>query len=358
MDIRDYPEWEEPAARLVEAGGSILLIGATDTGKTTFCTLLTNAALAAGRRVAVVDGDVGQSEIGPPGCVGMGLPEKPIRALLDIPTSALAFVGAVSPQGHLLEHATAVRAMTDAARAAQPDLLLIDTTGLLRGPAARRLKHAKFSLLAPDYVVALQRDRECEPALTPLKYAERAQVLRLPVPAVIAAKPPALRAQRRAGRFARYFLEAELRLYNFDDVAMTGTWMNAAPSVAPHLLRFASNALGVRVYHAEQCDRHLGLVTNALPAGDQGIGLVQEQFRAQAITITPAGRLRHLLVGLADGNDKLLGLGLIEAIDFRRRQIGLLTPIRAPAAVRLLHFGILRVRPDGAEVGTIRAGDV
>lgn len=358
MNIRDYPEWEAILARLVEAGGTILLIGATDTGKTTFCTLLVNAALAAGRRVAVVDGDVGQSEIGPPGCVGMGLPDAPIRALIDVSPAALAFVGAVSPQGHLLEHVTAVRTMADAALATHPDLLIVDTTGLLRGSAARRLKQAKFTLLTPDHVVALQRARECEPVLAALRYAERVQVHRLPVPAVITAKPPAFRAQRRAGRFARYFQEAELRLYHFDDVAMTGTWMNAGSAVPPHLLRFASNALGVRVYYAEQCDRHLGLVTNALPAGDQGMGLVLEQFRAQAITITPAGRLRHLLTGLSDGNGRLLGLGLVESIDFRRRQIGLVTPIRAPAAVRLLQLGILRLRPDGTEVGTIRPGDV
>jgi polynucleotide 5'-hydroxyl-kinase GRC3/NOL9 len=358
MNIHDYPEWEEALAQIVEAGGTALLVGGTDTGKTTFCALLINAALAAGRQVAVVDGDVGQSEIGPPGCVGMGLPSEPVRSLVDVAPAALAFVGAVSPRAHLLEHAAAVRQMADAARAALPDLLVVDTTGMLQGPAARRLKHAKFALLAPEHVVALQRGRECEPILAPLRHADRVRVHRLPVPAIITVKPSALRAQRRAGRFARYFENAELRLYNFDDVVMTGTWLNTGPPLAPHLLRFASNALGVRVYHAEECDRQISLMTSVLPESEQGIGLVQEQFRAQAITLTPAPRLRHLLTGLADGNGRLLGIGLIESLDLRRRQIGILTPIRAPAAVRLIHFGILRVRPDGTEVGANRPGDV
>jgi|SRR5579872_4825585 len=358
MDLQQYPEWEAAIAQIAEEEGIVLLLGGTDAGKTTFCSLLTNAVLGAGRSVAVLDGDIGQSEIGPPGCVGLGYPAAPLRALSDVPPAALAFVGATAPRGNLLEHAAALRLLADAARAAQPDLLIVDTTGFLQGQSALRLKHAKLALLAPDHVVALQRRHECEPALAPLKYRENVRIHRLPVPRVIVPKSPAFRAQRRAGRFARYFEGAELRHYNFDDVVMTGTWLNSAPPVAPHLLKFLSDALRVRVFYGEECDRHLGLVTNVLPQGESGLALAQEQFRAQAITITPAARLHHLLIGLADGNGKLLGLGLIESVDFRRRQVGVLTPIRAPAAIRLLQFGLLRVKPDGVEIGANRPGDV
>jgi polynucleotide 5'-kinase involved in rRNA processing len=137
-----------------------------------------------------------------------------------------------------------------------------------------------------------------------------------------------------------------------------GTWLGGGAAVAPHLQKFMSNALRLRVFHAEERDRQLGIVTNGPPGGDSGLALIQEQFRAQSITVTPASSLRHLLVGLADHNARLLGLGLIEAIDFRRQEIGILTAIRAHAAVKLIHFGLLRVDATGKELGAIRPGDV
>lgn len=358
MERQHYAEWLKTIDGIAETGGTVLLLGSSDSGKTTFCTLLVNAALAVGKRVAVVDADIGQSEIGPPGCVGMGLPQESIRSPADIAPAALAFVGSTTPRGCLMEHAVATRLMTDAARMFEPHLVVIDTTGYIVGPGGSRLKHAKLSLLSPNHVVALARGRECEEALTPLKFTDRVRVHRLPVPAAISTKTPALRAQRRAGGFARYFLNAEIREYSLDDVALSGTWLNGGPPLTPPLLRFLSRSLGVYVYHAEEHERRICLMTRGLPPREDGMAVVQEQLRVSTLTITPAQRLHHLLTGLADQNGKLLGIGLIEALDFRRRIIGVLTPLRAPSACRLIRFGTLRVKSDGTELGAVRPGEV
>jgi polynucleotide 5'-hydroxyl-kinase GRC3/NOL9 len=358
MDISPYPEWQPAIERLVKDGGKILLLGGTDVGKTTFCTVLANMALAAGKTVAIVDADIGQSEIGPPGCVGMGVPKAPLRSMADVEPSALSFVGATNPRGHLLEHATAVASMVARANAASPDLSIFDTTGFILGPPAVRLKQAKIELVQPDHIVALQRREECEPLLAPLRYSARHQIERLPVPQVITKKSPLYRSQRRAARFARYFHGATVHAYSMDGLALAGTWLRSGRAVAPHLLRFIGNALKLRVYHAEEAGAHLGIVTAGLPAREVDIATVQEQFRTKAITITPAGKLRHLLVGLCDGDGKVLGVGLIEGVHFGRREIEVVSPLRAPGAVKRMQFGILRVKPDGTEVGTNRPGEV
>jgi polynucleotide 5'-hydroxyl-kinase GRC3/NOL9 len=358
MSLQEYPEWSEIIPNLIESGGTILLLGGTDAGKTTFCTLLVNAALAAGRTVSVIDSDIGQSEIGPPSCVGLGSPREPIRSLSDVVPASLVFVGATTPRESLLEHAAAVRFLADTARKEAPGLLIVDTTGYIRGSGARRLKQAKIELLAPDHIVAIQRKTECEPILASVRFNTRIHIHRLPIPKVITIKQPVLRAQRRAFKFARYFDGAEIRHYDFDKVSLLGTWMNGGAPMPPHHLQFLTNSLRTRVFYAELVERHLGMVTQALPADDTGLSVVQEQFRPQEITVTPSSRLRHLLVGLSDGNGKLLGLGLIEAIDLRRRQIGVLTPIRAYVAVKVIQFGLLRLKPDGSEVGTNKPGDV
>jgi polynucleotide 5'-kinase involved in rRNA processing len=270
----------------------------------------------------------------------------------------MAFVGSTSPRGALLELTVGIRRMADLALSHRTDLTLVDTTGYIRPPIGVRLKQAKFSLLQPEHVVALQRRGECEAILAPLAHSERLQVHRLPVPAAIASKTSLVRVQRRASRFARYFENAASRQFRLDEVTLTGTWLNSAPALAPHLTKFIGASLGTRVFHAERREGRLCVVTSGPIIAERGLGAVQEEFRTQELLVTPTPALRHLVVGLADGNDKLLGIGLLEALDFRRLEVGVLSPIRAPSAVRILHFGLLRVKPDGAELGVNRPGTV
>jgi polynucleotide 5'-hydroxyl-kinase GRC3/NOL9 len=358
MRIADYPEWRETIELLAETGGKTLLVGATDAGKTTFCTLLVNAVLQRGERVAVVDADIGQSEIGPPGCVSLGVPDAPVASLSQIPAARIAFVGAISPHYHLLEHVVAVRQICDYAQAERSFLMLVDTTGMVRGAAARRLKQSKISLLQPDHIVAIQRKSECEPLLLPLRFTDSARIFRLPIASVIQKKPSILRMQRRAARFALYFQHAEIRRFNFDDVAMTGTWLNSGAPLPPPQRKTLIGLLGVHVFYAEMSDRHLGVVTNAVPANQDYFGLIQEQFRQQTMTLTPSSKLRHLLIGLADHNGRTIGLGTLESLDFQTRQIGIRTPLRAASAVKVLQFGFIRVKADGTEAGTNLPGEV
>jgi polynucleotide 5'-hydroxyl-kinase GRC3/NOL9 len=358
MDPQPYALWMDAVDTILAAGGRALLIGGVDTGKTTFCTLIANRAVETGKTLAVVDADIGQSEIGPPACVGWSLVDAPVHGLSELAPAGLQFVGSTAPRGSLLEHVTATRLALDSAAATKPHLTLIDTTGYIHGDAARRLKQAKMALLAPNHVVALQRKDECESLLAALRNRDHIWIHRLPVPPVVTRKSPAFRSQRRASRFARAFEGADMRYYSFETVSLTGTWLGGGASVAPHLLKFIANALRLRAFHAEDRDRHLGIITNGPPVGESGLALIQEQFRAQSITVTPAASLRHLLVGLADHNDRMLGLGLIEAVDFRRQELGILTSIRAHAAAKIIHFGLLRLDSSGKELGTIRPGDV
>ena len=123
--------------RLLETGGTVVVVGATDVGKTTFCLAMANACLVRGHKCAVVDADLGQSEIGPPATVGWGLLESPASALSDIECRDLFFVGSTSPAGRLLQTVVAVQRMNAAAAAADPFVTIVDMPGLAVGPAAR-----------------------------------------------------------------------------------------------------------------------------------------------------------------------------------------------------------------------------
>ena len=333
-------------------------MGGTDVGKTTFTRLLANRLVEAGCPPAILDADLGQSEIGPPACVGIAFCDAPVLGLSDLKPLALAFVGSTSPPGYLLEHVAAMRRLADMAEG-RP--LIVDTSGYLRGAGARRLNQIAFDLLSPVHVVALQRRGELEPILAPMRRREGVTVHNVPIAAVIGKKPSAFRAQRRALRFGAYFQEAAPHTYAFDEIAMAGTWFGGGVPVAPHLLKFLNETLGAerKVYHAELCDRELGLMVNQpIPPQSPQLALALQEFRAQSVSVTVAPRLKHLLLGLESANGKLLGLGLLVALDFRRATLGVLTPVRAPAAAKIIHFGGLRLLPNGAEIGKISPGEL
>ncbi|MCS6775729.1 MAG: Clp1/GlmU family protein [Chloroherpetonaceae bacterium] len=357
----DYALWREALEELARAPGTVVLLGDTDTGKTTFTRLLIRYWTEAGYRVGVLDADIGQSEIGPPTCIGLAYTQTPVLALSDLSPHALAFVGSASPRGHTLEYVCALHRLYRQAVREQPGSpLIVDTPGYIHGRGALRLHQACLELLGPCTIVALQRNSELEPVLAPFRHYTGYHIFAPPIPDVLSRKPPAYRAQRRVMRFAAYLQNARMHTYSFDAVACCGLWLGSGTPLAAHQLAFVRQVLApqIRVYYAELCGQQLGLMVGS-PVSPQlpALSIVQKELHAQSFCITTAPQLHHLLIGLESSSGKLLGIGCLEALDFRRRTLGIVTPVRAPAAACILRFGSLRVRPDGTEVGTARLSE-
>ena len=155
-------ERETLISEILSAPGVAMIVGAIDTGKTQFCYDLCMAGLEAGIPTAIVDADVGQSEIGAPGTVGMALVEKHVESLTDIKPRRLYFVGATSPGEHVMECAIGTKKMVDAALGLGAKLVVVDTTGLVGGWLGRKLKTYKTDLIRPDYLVGIEKKHEID----------------------------------------------------------------------------------------------------------------------------------------------------------------------------------------------------
>ncbi len=186
--------------------GAVMVIGGVDTGKTSFCRALLAAGLAAGRSMAYVDSDVGQSTVGPPACAGM----KWVRSQADLDgierADELRFVGSTSPDGVVLQQVVAAAALVELARASA-DLVVLDTTGAISGVIGQTLKYHKMELARPEAVVALERGGELEPLIGLLRrfFDARVEVAALD-PEVLPVSVDERRA-RRAKQFAAAFGE-------------------------------------------------------------------------------------------------------------------------------------------------------
>jgi polynucleotide 5'-kinase involved in rRNA processing len=191
----------ETLAREVSRANVAMLVGGVDTGKTTLALQAARLAVAAGRTVALVDADVGNSTVGPPACVGL----KIMRTPADIDEVAvpdqLHFVGTITPARLVLQQVVATAAMVDTAKRLA-DLVILDTTAVVSGVAGETLKYHKAELCRPDKVVALQRGGEMEPVVGMLRRFLGLDVTVAPSDPNLNPVSPDERAQRRTALFA------------------------------------------------------------------------------------------------------------------------------------------------------------
>lgn len=192
------------AARAAAAAARVtLVLGANDTGKSTLVAHLA-ATLAADHTVAVVDADLGQSDVGPPTTVGLGRVARPGAPLDAAELLGLEFLGVTSPATCVRETAEATARQVTRALDCGCDRVLVNTSGLVDGDLGLSLKRLKLERVRPDLVIALQRTDECEAIL---RAAPVPRVLRLPA-APTTPRTPVVRRQARLRTLARHLAGA------------------------------------------------------------------------------------------------------------------------------------------------------
>jgi polynucleotide 5'-hydroxyl-kinase GRC3/NOL9 len=218
-------DWaDKTAQQLLDRGllsakgaGVCLILGAVDTGKTTLAIALAKR-LAASGPIGIVDADVGQSHIGPPATVGWAVIDDPQVELSQLPVAGIAFVGDVTPVGHLLQLTAGIaQGVQQVSQAA--GLIIIDTPGFIQGPAAAVLWWTVHQIIKPALILAVQRDDELSDILVGLKtFSCRLEQIRCPLD--IPVKSPPERRRYRQDQFDRYFRDSYHYNINITEVAV------------------------------------------------------------------------------------------------------------------------------------------
>ncbi len=84
-DIRDAVLFKQPRC--------IIIIGPNDSGKSTLSTYLANII----NDVYIIDSDVGQGDLAPPGCIGASYIKGKILDLSDVKADLYSFIGSIKP---------------------------------------------------------------------------------------------------------------------------------------------------------------------------------------------------------------------------------------------------------------------
>lgn len=166
MVITPCDEWKDLVSGLVR--GTVLIIGNTDSGKSTLARYMLEALLERGRVTAFVDADIGQSSLGLPGTISMKVFRSP-GDLEDFAYEKIYFVGSFTPASCVAAMIEGTARMVNEAKREGARTILVDTTGLVKGELGLALKAGKARAIRPRHVIAIEAAGELHPIMPLMK---------------------------------------------------------------------------------------------------------------------------------------------------------------------------------------------
>jgi polynucleotide 5'-hydroxyl-kinase GRC3/NOL9 len=186
-----------------------VILGGVDCGKSSLCTYLLNKLIDGKNKVAVVDGDLGQSDIGPSATIGYGVTSRCIPELYNLKLRNAYFVGVTSPMSAISKTIEGLTTMKAEVSTGQADYVLINTDGAVNGDIAVKYKTELIKALNPDVVVALQIQDELSPLIASLE----AKVIVVEPSFALKQRSPQTRKSLREMTYARFLKKAKTQCY-------------------------------------------------------------------------------------------------------------------------------------------------
>jgi polynucleotide 5'-hydroxyl-kinase GRC3/NOL9 len=309
-----------------------MVLGTVDSGKTSLCTYLINKALYKKWKVAVLDGDLGQSDIGPPSTVAYTFVTKPITDLFDLHARNAFFVGNTSPSGATDKAIEGLTYLKKEVSASNPELLVINTDGWTEGECAINYKVQLVEELNPDVILCLQQKDELEPLV---KALEKFKKVVLESPATIRQRDVEKRKSLRELGYTKYLRNAKVQSLSLNWLTIEG---NERFSLCKNRMSMKQSSkiyglLGMKPLHLSELGDSIHIVIGRRRwIGPDNIKKVEEFTRKSAV-VTRKGEEEGLLVAMYNSKRKFLGIGVLQEIDYLRKTVKILTPVSGEISI-------------------------
>ena len=205
--------WQLASENVAEATNkTVIVIGATDVGKSTLCSFLINNMLSQSLTVHMIDADIGQGEIGPPTTIAMATPNHQILSLADLQPRSMIFLGHTSPSQ--VEDGL-IRGVKRLATTEKSGLTIINTDGWILGQEAIRFKTKLIRTLKPDLVLAVGSTGEIQTLIE-----KKIRYMRVEIPQYVLTRSRVERSEFRAMNYRRFLEGALSRKLSLDEISL------------------------------------------------------------------------------------------------------------------------------------------
>lgn len=351
-------DWVNAAHEILRVNNPIvMIIGAVDTGKSGFALYLANTLIAKGFRVAVVDTDVGQSDIGPPGTISLTLLDKQIPSFLDAKLIDAYFIGDKTPVGHLLPIVVGSQKMVKKAQALGANAIIINTSGLTQGGIAMALRYHMIEAIDPNIIIVLQREKESEHLVKP--HDGLIKIIRLQSPKHILRRNREERGDFRLFKLTKYLSNARSITLNLNNITLLNTTIRQMPENT-FLKEIVKNTLNIEPEYAGSDGNTAVIVINKILTQNQldYIEKVLSSANFMDIKIISTQLIKGLLLGLYDTEKHFLGLGVLEKLDLNKNIITIKGQINEqdPTKIKYVYFGYMILNESGVEIKRLKPG--
>ncbi|NPA05512.1 MAG: hypothetical protein GXO09_05415 [Crenarchaeota archaeon] len=339
-------EWLSAADRLASTE-SVMVVGPTDAGKTSLTITLINRGLAAGRRVGVIDADVGQADVGPPGFVSAAMVDGKLVTLRRLRARYSRFIGSITPSrleervvGAIVDLYWRLKSTEGAG------LVVIDTDGWTSTLQALEYKANACRLIDCSAAVCVGcRDELAEVFRRVFSFTE---TLILPSPAVRRERSHAERRELRREAYARYLEGAVERVVGLGEVRILGSCLFSGRMLSGSEVEELSRMLDVRVIAASETMDSLYIYYDGGEPRREDIAAVSARYGGKHVYLYRRGCEENTLsaIPVEPGLDVI---AILRGIDFSKGEARLLTSYQGE--IKTIILGLVRLTENLEEAG-------
>ena len=342
------PSWRDASEEIISDKKlmTVMVMGAVDSGKTSFCTYLVNKALEKERNVGIVDADLGQSDVGPPGTIGFSHVTGSVRDLFEMEAEDACFVGVTSPSRAVAKLLNGVTALKNRALGTGVNFLVINTDGWINGEDAAQYKVQMVERLSPDAVVGIQQETELEPILNTLR---NVKIFRVGSPSAVKRRCQERRKVLRELSYKKYLKGAKVRSFPLNWVRVEETSFGTWKPPTSEQMEKVKEILGVAPLYYNETPTALFLVLEKGQEINEGRMGGLEQGLGKRVKAIKKGEEEGLLVALQDAQRGFLGIGILFSFDYERGVIKVYTPV--DERVSTICVGQMKLDKQGIEIG-------
>lgn len=165
--------------------------------------------------------------------------------------------------------------------------------------------------------------------------------------------PEIVRHAQRKAQWLKLLEDGEAHEVELSSVSVQGTRLGSGAQVP----RSELDAAGLEALRGELLGKTLLVVCGTEP-DDGVVGRALDRFHCQRIVAVRPDAYDRLLCAFARDGGEPLGMGVVERVDFQTGLVHARCTAVAPAPVRTLQLGSLRVDADGNECGEYRPWQV
>jgi polynucleotide 5'-hydroxyl-kinase GRC3/NOL9 len=324
-----------------------LVLGNVDSGKTSFCTYLVNKILRTKLKLAILDGDIGQSDIGPPSTVAYSFVNRYITDLFSLRAKNGLFIGETSPSQVTDKVISGLVALKSEALANGAEAILINTDGWVEGDCAVSFKIQLTEALNPDVVFYIQQKDEL--ALL-VKGLERFKTIAVEFPSVIKERDVEKRRGIRELGYIKYLRDSKVQSLSLSRVRIEGNDLLdiCRSRMSPTLANKISGLLGMKPLHMSEIGNKVCIIIGRKRWIDSDCVKRVEDFTKKKVFVSRKGEEEGMLAGMYDSNHKFLGVGTLQEIDYLRKNLKVSTPVMNDICI--LALGKIRLDKNMKEI--------